>query len=102
MARLAACLRDLCEPSKLAGLLRAKREALPQAAVLQQHRLSELAQMRLDFNGAAYSAARKAFVFKQVPTVTPSHLAPHRQREAMRPFFSGTRMSLQGFENEAA
>lgn len=56
----------------------------------------------MDFNGAAYSAARKAFVFKHVPTVTPSHLAPHRQREAMRPVFSGTRMSIQSFEDEAA
>jgi putative two-component system protein, hydrogenase maturation factor HypX/HoxX len=102
MARLVTCLNDWCEPTTLAGLLQSKRKALPDAAVLEQHRQDELARMRMDFNGAAYSAARKAFVFKQVPTVTPSHLAPHRQREAMRPVFSGTRMSIQGFEDEAA
>jgi putative two-component system protein, hydrogenase maturation factor HypX/HoxX len=102
MARLAACLNDWCEPTTLAGLLQSKRVTLPDAAVLQQHRLDELARMRMDFNGAAYSAARKAFVFKQVPTVTPSHLAPHRQLEAVRPVCSGTRMSIQGFEDEAA
>jgi putative two-component system protein, hydrogenase maturation factor HypX/HoxX len=81
MDRLAACLRDWCEPTTLAGLLQSKREALPDAAVLHQHRLDELARMRMDFNGPAYSAARKAFVFKESPTETPSHLAPHRQRE---------------------
>ena len=39
--------------------------------------------MRMDFNGPAYGAARKAFVFKDVPTETPRHLALHRQREAV-------------------
>jgi putative two-component system protein, hydrogenase maturation factor HypX/HoxX len=74
-ARLANCLNDWCEPATLAGLLQSKREALPDAAVLQQHRRDELAQMRIDFSGPAYSAARKAFVFKAMPTETPGHLA---------------------------
>ena len=82
MARLASCLHDWCEPTKFAGLLRLKREALPDAAVLQQYRLDELAQMRMDFKGPAYQASRKAFVFKAMPTETPSHLAPHRRRTA--------------------
>jgi putative two-component system hydrogenase maturation factor HypX/HoxX len=81
MAQLAACLHDWCEPAKLAELLQTKREALPDAAVLHQYRLDELAKMRTDFNSPAYNAARKAFVFKEIPTETPSHLAPHRQRE---------------------
>ena len=81
MAQLAACLHDWCEPAKLAGLLQTKREALPDASVLHQYRLDELAKMRMDFNGPAYNAARKAFVFKEIPTETPRHLAPHRQRE---------------------
>lgn len=102
MRQLAAHLHDWCRATKLPGLLESKRKAIAPAAVLQRHRLDELARMRMDFNGAAYSAARKAFVFKHVPTVTPSHLAPHRQREAMRPVFSGTRMSIQSFEDEAA
>jgi hypothetical protein len=33
--------------------------------------LDELAKMRVDFNGPAYNAARKAFVFKEIPTETP-------------------------------
>jgi putative two-component system protein, hydrogenase maturation factor HypX/HoxX len=78
MARLATDLHDWCDSAELAGLLRSKREALPDAAVLHQHRLDELARMRMDFNGPAYNAARKAFVFKEVSTETPSHLAPHR------------------------
>ena len=82
MAQLAACLNDWREPAKLAGLLQSKRGALPDAAVLHQHRLDELARMRMDFHGPAYSAARKAFVFKAMPTETPSHLAPHRRRTA--------------------
>lgn len=36
---------------------------------------------RMEFNGPAYGAARKAFVFKEIPTETPSHLAPLRQRK---------------------
>ena len=78
MARLATYLDSLCEPTTLAGLLQSKREALPPAAVLQQYRLDELAKMRMDFNGPAYEAARKAFVYKEIPTETPGHLAPHR------------------------
>ena len=78
MAHLATCLHQWCEPARLAGRLRSKRQALPTAAVLQQHRLDELAQMRTDVNGPTYNAARKAFVFKQAATETPSHLAPHR------------------------
>jgi putative two-component system hydrogenase maturation factor HypX/HoxX len=74
MARLATYLDDLCEPTKLPGLLQSKREALPPAAVLQQYRLEELAAMRMDFNGPAYEAARKAFVYKEIPTETPGHL----------------------------
>jgi putative two-component system protein, hydrogenase maturation factor HypX/HoxX len=81
MARLAIWLHDLCEPAKLAGLLEKKRTVLPDAAVLQQYRVDELAQMRMDFKGPAYDAARKAFVFKEIPIETPRHLAPHRRRE---------------------
>jgi putative two-component system protein, hydrogenase maturation factor HypX/HoxX len=76
MARLAARLCELCEPAKHAALLRSKRQALPDGAVLQQYRLDELAQIRMDFKGSAYNTARKAFVFKEVPTETPRHLAP--------------------------
>jgi len=83
MAQLAACLHDWCEPAKLAGLLRAKRDALPDAATLRLYRAAELAQMAMDFNGPAYSAARKAFVCKEIPTETPRHLVLHRQREAV-------------------
>jgi putative two-component system protein, hydrogenase maturation factor HypX/HoxX len=74
MAQLATCLNDWCEPARLAGLLESKREALPDAAVLQQYRVDELAKMRMDFTGPAYNAARRAFVFKETPTETPSHL----------------------------
>jgi putative two-component system protein, hydrogenase maturation factor HypX/HoxX len=81
IAQLATWLRDLCEPAKLAGSLQKKREALPDAAVLHRYREDELAKMRMDFNSPAYNAARKAFVFKEVPTETPNHLALHRQRE---------------------
>jgi putative two-component system protein, hydrogenase maturation factor HypX/HoxX len=72
MARLATYLDGLCEATKL--LLRSKQEALPPAAVLEQYRLDELARMRMDFNGPAYEAARKAFVYKEAPTETPGHL----------------------------
>jgi putative two-component system protein, hydrogenase maturation factor HypX/HoxX len=82
MARLAAWLHDLCVPAALAGLLAGKRQALPDAATLHRHRLYELAQMRMDFNGPAYSAARQAFVRKAAATETPCHLARHRQRQA--------------------
>lgn len=75
MAHLAGWLRDLCEPAQLARLLQTKRQALPDAAALQQYRLDELAQMHKDFDSPTYSAARKAFVFKAVPTETPSHLS---------------------------
>jgi putative two-component system protein, hydrogenase maturation factor HypX/HoxX len=98
MARLATWLRDGCEPARLAGLLASKRKALAPAAVLQQHRLAELAQMRIDFSGTAYAAARKAFVFKDIPAETPSHLALHRQR----PDSIGIRKSIQDLDREAA
>jgi putative two-component system hydrogenase maturation factor HypX/HoxX len=81
MAQLAACLHDWCEPAKLAGLLQTKREALPDAAVLHQYRLDELAQRCARISTARPTTQRKAFVFKEIPTETPSHLAPHRQRE---------------------
>jgi putative two-component system protein, hydrogenase maturation factor HypX/HoxX len=81
MARLATYLDGLCEPTKLPGLLQSKREALPPAAVLQQYRLDELAQMRMDFEGPAYDAAREAFCVQGNPNRNPSPLAPHRRRE---------------------
>jgi putative two-component system protein, hydrogenase maturation factor HypX/HoxX len=102
MARLADWLQALCEPTQFARLLLQKRQALPDAAVLRQYRMHELAQMRKDFKSPAYRAARKAFVFKQVPSATPSQLAPHRQIEAVRPVCSGTRMSIRGLLDVAA
>ncbi len=83
MSGLSRCLHDWCDPATLPGLLESKRRSLPSAAVLQQHRLDELAQMRRDFMGAAFEAARKAFVYKATPTETPVHLAPPGQRERM-------------------
>ena len=81
MRQLASYLRDWVGPTRMPGLLRSKRQALPSASALRQYRLDELARMRIDFAGTAYETARKAFVYKNVPSQTPSHLAPHWQHE---------------------
>jgi putative two-component system protein, hydrogenase maturation factor HypX/HoxX len=81
MARLATYLSDVCEPTKFSGLLESKQAVLPTREVLGQHRHNELAKMRKDFSSRAYTAARKAFVYKQAPSETPGHLAVHRHYE---------------------
>ena len=81
MGQLASYLGGLSSPVKLGRLLQAKREALPSAEVLEQYRRAELARMRIDFDGPAYAAARKAFVRKEVPGKTPSHLTLRRDPE---------------------
>lgn len=81
MAHLATYLYDLCEPTKLPELLESKQKAVPSKKMLEQHRHNELSEMKKNFSSLAYTAARKAFVYKQAPSETPSHLALHKQHE---------------------
>jgi putative two-component system protein, hydrogenase maturation factor HypX/HoxX len=81
MAQLATYFYDVCEPTNLPTLLESKQKAIPSEAMLEQHRHSELSEMQKNFSSAAYTAARKAFVYKQAPTETPIHLARHWQLE---------------------
>jgi putative two-component system protein, hydrogenase maturation factor HypX/HoxX len=80
MGQLTTYLYDLCEPTKLPRLLQSKRAALPTKVVLEQHRRNELTKMQRDFNTSRYQKARRAFVYKEAPTETPSHLV-FRQQE---------------------
>jgi putative two-component system protein, hydrogenase maturation factor HypX/HoxX len=79
MGQLATYLYDLCEPTKLPRLLELKQATIPTRSVLEQHRYNELTKMRRNFLSPTYHAARKAFVYKQASTKTPSYLAPQQQ-----------------------
>ncbi len=81
MGQLATILYNFCEPTNLPSLLELKQASIPPEAVLEQYRRNELAEMQKNFSSPAYIKARKAFVYKEAPTETPSHLATRLQLE---------------------
>ena len=62
MGQLATILYNFCEPTNLPQLLALKQTSIPTETVLEQHRHTELTEMRKNFSSPAYTAARKAFV----------------------------------------
>lgn len=84
MGQLATILYNFCEPTNLPALLALKQTSIPPEAVLEQHRHNELSEMQKNFASTVYTAARKAFVYKEAPTQTPQHLTLQQQLSQQR------------------
>jgi putative two-component system protein, hydrogenase maturation factor HypX/HoxX len=84
MAQLKNTLHNFCEPTNLPHLLALKQTSTPSEAVLEQHRTHEPSKMQKNFLSPAYTAARKAFVYKEAPTETPRHLTLQQQLSQQR------------------
>ncbi len=103
MQQLEGILEHFCEPINLSMLLALKQTSAPTVSILEQHRRNELAEMQKNFSSAAYTAARKAFVYKQAPSETPKHLSfrrlslRHLLPQQLAPHGSAHRYSQEDF-----
>ena len=81
--QVAALAEELARSTEYQSRLAAKARRLAEIAATQpldSYRQAELAVMSRNFRGPGepYPQQRRAFVYKQKPTRTPSHLARHR------------------------